>query len=365
MLNLRAKAYATPYPHVICAQVFEPAPLEALAEWLPQAGWRLAKHDFYEQWECVLSQSDVPPEAAALFGPGTLHDLRAQMQEWFSVELTEDCRVVAHKLLPGQGIGPHTDHPAFGYETHRLVVTPNLLHDDADGGHLLIMRGRGEADLCNVVRPLFNVGFAFEASEASFHCVADVYSNARYSLIFNFTHVGNGARAVSAVNAALRAAMEVPSASGGAALDFLLGRGLSGIPHSHSTFMEHLDGVYRLLRSWSVPESTCRAGLFHSAYGTSVEPFASQSERATLEGLIGPAAESIVYAYCVQQAPACPEVQRAVAHVRLANYVEQLPRCHFDGMHWTNLRRYFRQVSSDLAEPARALAFAVFALDTA
>jgi hypothetical protein len=71
--------------------------------------------------------------------------------------------------------------------------------------------------------------------------------------------------------------------------------------HSGETLLAHLCGTHELLTAWGCPDDLCRAGLFHSVYGTEVfrpvtVPLAG---RARVRGLIGPEAETIVYLYSV------------------------------------------------------------------
>ena len=52
-------------------------------------------------------------------------------------------------------------------------------------------------------------------------------------------------------------------------LDFLVGLGTDSVPHSgEKGFLAHLIGVHRDLESWGCDRDVCRAGLFHSIYGT-------------------------------------------------------------------------------------------------
>jgi hypothetical protein len=50
--------------------------------------------------------------------------------------------------------------------------------------------------------------------------------------------------------------------------DFLVGMGVEQVPHTHKSYLAHLIAVYRLLEAQGCPEAVCRAGLFHSIYGT-------------------------------------------------------------------------------------------------
>ena len=52
-------------------------------------------------------------------------------------------------------------------------------------------------------------------------------------------------------------------------IEFLRNLGCDEVNHANQTLLEHLIGVYKLLKSWNVPEYIQDAGLFHSVYGTS------------------------------------------------------------------------------------------------
>lgn len=77
------------------------------------------------------------------------------------------------------------------------------------------------------------------------------------------------------------------------------------ILHSGRTLFTHLVGTYGILREWDASDAICRAGLCHSVYGT--WHFRHQaiavSERPTIQRLIGPKAEHLVYLFCRTQRP--------------------------------------------------------------
>ena len=49
---------------------------------------------------------------------------------------------------------------------------------------------------------------------------------------------------------------------------FLVDMGVEQIPHTHKSYLAHLIAVYRSLESHGCAEDVCRAGMFHSIYGT-------------------------------------------------------------------------------------------------
>ncbi len=82
--------------------------------------------------------------------------------------------------------------------------------------------------------------------------------------------------------------------------DFLLSVGIGQVGHSNKTYMAHLVGVYRDLEAWGCPEDVCRAGMFHSIYGTELfQGFKLPTERrAEVRELIGERAERLAYLNC-------------------------------------------------------------------
>ena len=82
---------------------------------------------------------------------------------------------------------------------------------------------------------------------------------------------------------------------------FLCELGTEDIPHTETVFLAHLVGVYNDLKTWNASTEVCRAGLFHSIYGTEMfQAFAlSQEQRDEVRALIGDHAEFIAWVNCV------------------------------------------------------------------
>lgn len=80
-------------------------------------------------------------------------------------------------------------------------------------------------------------------------------------------------------------------------VDFLVAEGTDKVPHSSTNFLAHLIGVYTDLGKWGCHEAVCRAGMFHSIYGT--EPFQDfklgLGRRGEVRELIGERAERLAY----------------------------------------------------------------------
>jgi hypothetical protein len=84
------------------------------------------------------------------------------------------------------------------------------------------------------------------------------------------------------------------------AIAFLTEHGADRIEHPGGTLLGHLRRTAQLLESWQASAELVLAGLCHAAYGTDGFPVAliAVSQRAELVGVIGAAAEAVVYAYC-------------------------------------------------------------------
>ena len=50
--------------------------------------------------------------------------------------------------------------------------------------------------------------------------------------------------------------------------DFLIELGIDKVEHTQKTFLGHLVNVWRLMEAEGCSEELCRAGMFHSIYGT-------------------------------------------------------------------------------------------------
>jgi hypothetical protein len=83
--------------------------------------------------------------------------------------------------------------------------------------------------------------------------------------------------------------------------DFLVGMGVEKIDHTGKKYLGHLIGVYRLMQNKGCSEEICRAGMFHSIYGTErFQGFTLPLERRSeVADLIGERAERLAYLNCV------------------------------------------------------------------
>jgi hypothetical protein len=171
-------------------------------------------------------------------------------------------------------------------------------------------------------------------------------------------------------------------------MDFLVGLGTDAVPHTgEKGFLAHLVGVYRDLESWKCERDVCRAGLFHSIYGT--ETFQRFSlpldRRSEVQALIGERAERLAWVNSVMERSSFDrlvetqgpyriidrlsgetiELDEQDFHdlcvVHLCDWLEQVPR----SLEWDYRRQTYRQLAERLGGVARASYESVYALESA
>jgi len=158
--------------------------------------------------------------------------------------------------------------------------------------------------------------------------------------------------------------------------DFLVGMGIEQVPHTHKSYLAHLIAVYRYLESQGCPEDVCRAGMFHSIYGTEkfqgfILPLGRRDEVNTL---IGDRAERLAYLNCAMDRASfdCAllqvvepyriidritgeEVQLSrhdfddLCRVHLFDWLEQVPRSR----EWDYRRAAYRRMAERLGRSAK------------
>ena len=167
--------------------------------------------------------------------------------------------------------------------------------------------------------------------------------------------------------------------------DFLTGLGIEQIAHTQKNYLAHLVSVYKLMQSAGCDEELCRAGLFHSIYGT--EKFQGYtlplSRRGELAEMIGSRAERLAYWNCVMDRASLDELLSQESEpfllrnrdsgdsmplsrrelddlccVHLFDWLEQAPRSRFG---WDYRRQAFRQMAERLGESALEVYDRVFA----
>jgi (p)ppGpp synthase/HD superfamily hydrolase len=82
--------------------------------------------------------------------------------------------------------------------------------------------------------------------------------------------------------------------------DFIANIGADQVEHTGKGYLAHAIGVHNDLKSWGCDEEVCRAGIFHSIYGTELfQRFALPVEqRDEVRQLIGQRAEWLAYVNC-------------------------------------------------------------------
>jgi hypothetical protein len=159
--------------------------------------------------------------------------------------------------------------------------------------------------------------------------------------------------------------------------DFLVGIGIEQVPHTQKSYLAHLIAVYRDLESLGCPEDVCRAGMFHSIYGTEkFHGFTLPLERrGEVRDLIGERAERLAYLNCAMDRASFdsaldrtdepyPIVDRItgekielarhdfddLCRVHLIDWLEQVPRSE----EWDYRRAGYRRMAERLGGAAEA-----------
>jgi hypothetical protein len=166
--------------------------------------------------------------------------------------------------------------------------------------------------------------------------------------------------------------------------DFLVGMGVEQVPHTHKSYLAHLIAVFRSLESQGYPEDVCRAGMFHSIYGTErFQGFTLPLERRDeVRALIGDLAERLAYLNCAMNRASfdralekgvepyriidritSEEVELSNAEfgdlcrVHLFDWLEQVTRSR----EWDYRRVAYRSMAERLGQPAKEAYERVFA----
>jgi hypothetical protein len=170
--------------------------------------------------------------------------------------------------------------------------------------------------------------------------------------------------------------------------DFLVSLGTDKVSHTNEIFLSHLIGVYRDLEAWGCDDDLCRAGMFHSIYGTErFQRFSLPlSRRGEVRDLIGPRAERLGYLNCAMDRASFDravfndgdtyrivdritgediELDRAelndLCRVHLCDWLEQVPR----SKEWDYRRAAYRRMAERLGGVAQEAYDRVFELEAA
>lgn len=274
-----------PFSYFFGAGCLEDARAKALLKWFENGiDWQLHESDFFKQFESDLMDGTPPEDCRWLFDEGWQASLREQVGYLFGEKLTERMTIVAHRLIPGHGIGIHNDAPTPGMETHRLVIQVNRGFQDGNGGHLLFFNSRNQNDVHRAFRPLHNSCVGFELSTRSYHGVFEIAKGIRYTLVISFW-----------AEEAARIASEQE-----ALLAFLRSIHSSAAAQKNEDVVARLIRLESLLESWGYDQHVCAAALFHNAY-EAINPAAQPVTQVTRENVrrfIGSRAERLVFLSC-------------------------------------------------------------------
>ena len=82
--------------------------------------------------------------------------------------------------------------------------------------------------------------------------------------------------------------------------NFIRAVGADDVEHSERTYLAHAIGVHNDMKRWGCDEELCRAGVFHSIYGTELfQRFTLPLDRrGDVRDLIGERAEWFAYLNC-------------------------------------------------------------------
>lgn len=96
--------------------------------------------------------------------------------------------------------------------------------------------------------------------------------------------------------------------------------GADYIGHRGGTFLDHLVGTARLLERWGASAALCKAGLFHSIYGTEWfrRPPLSFADRDIVRQRIGADAERLAFVFCAFERASLFRALRAGEPYRVA-----------------------------------------------
>jgi hypothetical protein len=158
--------------------------------------------------------------------------------------------------------------------------------------------------------------------------------------------------------------------------DFLINLGIDKVDHTEKTYLGHLVNVYRLMDAEGCDDELCRAGMFHSIYGTEkFQGFKLPLEsRAEIRELIGARAEKLAYLNCAMDRPSFDlalgqggepyrfvdritlepvELARAdyddLCRVHLYDWLEQAPRSRYG---WDYRRSAYRKMAERVGATA-------------
>jgi len=183
-----AQAYprTSPFPHFLCPQFYTPRFADKLLTWMESdaAGWYVKESINFEQYQLGFKDFTHCREIEGLWDPRVLARMRDVASRAFGFELGWRINISAHKLIPGQFGGIHTDNTPG--ETHRLVVQLNRGRADDSGGNLVFLSGPSPHDLEVALKQVSNSATGFLLGEGSYHAITRVKTGTRFTIIYTF-----------------------------------------------------------------------------------------------------------------------------------------------------------------------------------
>src|SRR5579884_1328802 len=132
---------------------------------------------------------------------------------------------------------------------------------------------------------------------------------------------------------------------------FLVAEGVDAVGHTGKSYLAHLVALYRMLEADGCGADVCRAGMFHSIYGTErFQGFTlSLERRPEVRALVGERAERLAYLNCAldraafDRAAARPAPPYRVVD-RLSGAEVELSAADFDDLCRVHLYDWLEQV---------------------
>lgn len=284
--------------------------------------WRLHEESFFSQFDVSWARRTLDQSQEPLLNPH-VNTLRVRGRQF--IEANTDFivgnrfLVVAHKMAEGQFVGVHNDSPERDrgrIENLRLIFYVDDSFSDENGGHLVLLGSRSPEDILDVARPLFNSVVAMTLSDHSFHAVTKIRRGVRFCVVISYwgyapLHTCSlwGPR----VQTTLRRLIDV---------------GAEFLPHSGTSFADHLFGTYQYLSRWEVQPEICIAGLLHSGLGrsaTGIKPL-PLSKQEVIQ-LVGDTAFALISQFAelrtFDDGPAISTLPTEMLILEIANTLEQ------------------------------------------
>lgn len=170
--------------------------------------------------------------------------------------------------------------------------------------------------------------------------------------------------------------------------DFLLAEGVEQVGHTGKSYLAHLIGAYKLMEAHGCTQEVCRAGMFHSIYGTQrFQGFKlSLERRPAVRALIGERAERLAYLNCAMERASFDHAVKQsgdrytiidrltgaevslsredfddLCRIHFYDWLEQVPRSR----EWDYRRQAYRDMATRLGGPAPQAYERVFAAEAA